>query len=318
MIPPTKTFYRYRSFSTNTLDSLCHDSLHFANPSTFNEPLDCKPTLECDSSLEQLRELHAQLFERRVLAQKRVSLTKAGFHGGPKTDLLMAKRAKSEVARELAEISYHATNPEHGDDPVKNEEWILTQEIRRELLNYYERGVCCFSTTSTSPLLWSHYGDEHHGICIGYGTDRDPKPNLEKVTYGGDRTIRTSTLVKALLHEEEQAKNELDRGVLLRKARGWSYEREWRLIGSQGMQESPLLLKEVIFGLRCPTSVKHAVVQALAGRHRPVRFYEISEVPNRFSLRREKLYADDLERFLPHVAESVLEIFGLGFEDESA
>lgn len=317
MIPPTKTFYRYRSFSTNTLDSLCHDSLHFANPSTFNDPLDCKPTLECDSSLEQLRELHAKLFERRVLADKRSSLIKAGFHG-PKTELLIAKRAKSEVVRKLADIRYHATNPEHGDDPLKNEEWILTQEIRRELLTYYERGVCCFSTTSTSPLLWSHYGDQHQGICIGYGTDRNPRPNLEKVIYGGGRTIRTSTLVKALLQEEEEAKNELDRGVLLRKALGWSYEREWRLIGSRGLQESPLLLKEVTFGLRCPASVKHTVVQALVGRHKPVRFYEISEVPNRFSLRREKVYADDLARYLPHVAESGVEIFGLGFEDESS
>lgn len=317
MIPPTKTFYRYRSFSTNTLDSLCHDSLHFANPSTFNDPLDCKPTLECDSSLEQLRELHAKLFERRVLVDKRLSLIKAGFHG-PKTELLIEKRVKSEVVRELANIRYNATNPEHGDDPVKNEEWILTQEIRRELLTYYERGVCCFSTTSTSPLLWSHYGDQHQGICIGYGTDRNPRPNLEKVIYGGGRTIRTSTLVKALLQEEEEAKNELDRGVLLRKALGWSYEREWRLIGSQGLQESPLLLKEVTFGLRCPASVKHTVVQALAGRHKPVRFYEISEVPNRFSLRRENVCVDDLARYLPHVAESGVEIFGLGFEDESS
>jgi hypothetical protein len=221
MIPPTKTVYRYRSFSTKTLDSLCHDTLYFAHPGTFNDPLDCKPTLECDSNLEQLRKLHERLFERRVLAEKRSSLLKAGFRG-PKTDQQIAKRARAEVARELADIVYNATNPEHGDDPGKNEEWILTQEIHRELLKNYERGVCCFSTTSTSPLLWSHYGDQHQGICIGYSTERNPRPNLERVIYGGNRNIKTSKLVKALLDEEPEAKIELDRSVLLRKARGWS------------------------------------------------------------------------------------------------
>jgi hypothetical protein len=307
MIPPTKTFHRYVRFNTNTLDSLCEDTLHFAQPGSFNDPLDCKPTLECDSDLEQLREVLALLFERRVIEEKRVLARKADFRD-PSSDLQVAKRAKTEAARELADIAYHATNPEHGHDPLENEKWILTWAIRRELLKHYERGVCCFSTTPTSPLLWSHYGDQHHGICIGYSTDRNPKPNLEKVEYGGDRRIKTSTLIKAFIHAEPEAVDELDRAVLLRKAPGWRYEREWRLIGSQGVQNSPLLLKEVTFGLRCSPSVKHAVVQSLASRSKPVRFYEIHEVPDRFGLRRRKWGSADFAPPLPHVAESVTEM----------
>jgi hypothetical protein len=92
--------------------------------------------------------------------------------------------------------------------------------------------------------------------------------------------------------------------------RNQSFKREWRLIGDQGLQESPLLLKEAIFGLRCAPSVKHAVVRALAGREKPVQFYEIHEVRSRYRLHRELLEVDELTTGLPHTAASGVEIFG--------
>lgn len=112
------------------------------------------------------------------------------------------------------------------------------------------------------------------------------------------------------------AKEELDRDVLLRKARGWGYEKEWRLIGAQGDQDSPLLLKEVTFGLRCPMSVAHAVAKALAGRISPVRYYQMYEVNGRFLLRRSEVNLDELDAYMPKTAQSGLEIFGDTEEQE--
>lgn len=303
------TFYRYRTFSTATLDSLCHDTLHFAHPGTFNDPLDCNPTLECDSELEALRELLAFLVQRRVLAEVLASLKQAHLRGENAT-AHAHKRAQAEAARELANIAYHATNPDYDVEEHEAEAWLLEQEIGRELHRHYETGVCCFSTTYANPLLWSHYGDQHKGLCIGYGLEREPKPQPQKLIYGGNRVIKTSTLIQAFIHKDSQANTLLDRDVLLRKARGWGYEREWRLIGEQGIQDSPLLLKEVTFGLRCATSVMHAVVQALSGRERTVRFYEMYEVRGRYILRRRPLDLAELARSLPRTAASGTEIFG--------
>ncbi len=269
-----KTFYRYRAFGTSTLDSLCHDVLYFAHPGTFNDPLDCKPTVECDSNVEQLRRLLAMLVRQRVSAEVMNSLRMARLRG-EKASEHAVKHARSEAAKELADIAYHATNPDYLISVEEAEAWLLSQEIEKELHRHYERGVCCFSTTFSSPLLWSHYGDQHRGLCIGYSTDRLPVPKLHKVVYGGSRAIKSSTLDRALINKEQTAKDELDRDVLLRKARGWGYEREWRLIGNQGLQDSPLLLQEVTFGLRCPSSVMYAVVRSLSGREKPARFFEI-------------------------------------------
>jgi hypothetical protein len=84
--------------------------------------------------------------------------------------------------------------------------------------------------------MWSHYGDQHHGVCIGYSVPSDVGEDLHKVKYGGKRLVDASQVV-AMLD--------------LRKAASWRYEQEWRLIGLRGLQDSPLELEEVIFGMRC-------------------------------------------------------------------
>ena len=303
------TYYRYRCFSTNTLDSLCHDRLYFAHPGTFNDPLDCDPTIECDSSLDELRHLLSILIRRRVKSEVLASLKQARIKGDGATKHA-EKRALSEAQRELADIAYNATNPEYTVSESEAESWLLVSQIDRELRRHYERGVCCFSTTYASPLLWSHYGDWHRGLCIGYGLDRRPKPQLRRVNYGGSRSVRTSVLTRALVHDDSKAKEELDRDVLLRKAFGWGYEKEWHLIGDQGDQDSPLLLKEVTFGLRCPSSVVHAVTKALAGRNTPLRYYEMYVVNGRFELRRREVDLQELGVYMPKTAQSGIEMFG--------
>ena len=309
MTKTPKTFYRYRTFSTTTLDTLCNDTVYFSNPGSFNDPLDCNPTLECDSPIEDLRNLLAFLVEGRVKGAALRNLKRAFVKGNGAT-----RHAKSQASNaansKLADIAYHATNPDYGIDVLEAEAWLLVQEIECELHQHYERGVCCFSSSYKNPLLWSHYGDQHKGICVGYGVERDPAPELNKVVYGGDRAIQTSTLMAAFLEKDVEAKNDLDRAVFLRKARGWDYEREWRLIGNQGVQDSPLLLKEVVFGLRCTNAIKHTVVTVLSGRDNDVKFFEIHSVRGSYALRRGRLDRGELSAFLPKTAMSGVEIFG--------
>lgn len=37
--------YKYKSFSVDSLDLLVSDKLYFANPNSFNDPLDCNPSV---------------------------------------------------------------------------------------------------------------------------------------------------------------------------------------------------------------------------------------------------------------------------------
>lgn len=304
-----KTFYKYRAFNTTTLDALCHDTVFYANPGSFNDPLDCNPTIECDSPIEDLRKLLTFQIRHRVKAEilsnlklARVKDQSASEHARRKSCLL--------AKQELEYIAYNATDPYYEAGVAEAESRLLVQEIERELDRYYQRGVCALSTTYSSPLLWSHYGDQHKGLCVGYGVNREPVPKLNKVVYGGSRSIKTSTLIRAFIEGDVHAQSDLDRDVLLRKAKGWNYEREWRLIGTQGVQDSPLLLKEVTFGIRCSSSIMHSVINALSGRENKMRFFEMYVVHGSYILRRRSLDIDELGAHLPKTACSGMELFG--------
>jgi hypothetical protein len=62
----------------------------------------------------------------------------------------------------------------------------------------------------------------------------------------------------------------------------------------------------------------HAVVQALSGRDKPVRFFEIYEVRGRYVLRRKPLDVDELAVYLPKTAASGIELFEPNIDTDNA
>jgi len=296
------------------IKSLCHDELYFANPAAFNDPLDCRRTVESDSDKRTLRAILTELIKRRVAAETLGALRNARLKG-KKAEAHPHRSGENAARQELANIAYNATNPDFEVSEEEAECSLLTSEIQRELLKQYERGVCCFSAAVDNPLLWSHYGDQHRGVCIGYGLARVPKPILHKVVYGGSRTVKTSLVARALLENDPEARNLLDRDVLLRKAPSWRYEREWRLLGNRGAQDSCLELVDVTFGLRCPEALKHTLISALEPRAATVKFFEMYELNGSFKLKRAEVETDELRTYFPKTAKSGLEIFGPASSD---
>lgn len=301
------TVYRYRTFSSSTIDLLCNNELFFANPGDFNDPFDCAPFVEVDSDLPRLQAILKELVATRVRGETLAALKNAKF--SETMAISHAEQvAKREALQAIEDVRHHASNPEH-DDRTAAELGILRLEIQLELQNRYGKGICCFSEEFNSPLLWSHYGDQHRGLCIGYFVERRPRPELKQVSYGGDRTITTSSLEAALLQKNANAIALLDAKVLLRKAPDWEYEREWRLISNVGLQESPLKLTEVTFGLRCANAVRHTLMRALDGRPDSVAFYEMRNIRGTFNLERVPVDSEDT-CYLPRTAMSGIEAFG--------
>jgi hypothetical protein len=307
MKQPAKV-YRYQKFNDLSLSALVFDQLYFSDPGSFNDPLDCQPSLVIDSSLAELRIVLKNQLQKRLKAENLSSLKKSKITGSG-ADEHAVKIAQQAAQNKLNEIAYYATNPDYDEGIEEAETSLLRHEIQTELLKQYDRGICCFSSEQDNPLLWSHYADQHRGICAGYSLERNPKPNLLKVEYGGDREVRTSSIAKAVIDNDLVHQEKLDRDILLRKALPWEYENEWRLLGNRGLQDSALSLEDITFGLRCPTSVMHAVISALNGRSNLINFYETYLIDGSFSLKIRQL---DIEKilFLPRVAKSGIEIFG--------
>jgi hypothetical protein len=128
-----------------------------------------------------------------------------------------------------------------------------------------ENGVLCFSSDWTDPVLWSHYGARHQGICLGFNVK---DTILHNVTYQTNRMkadVAVSGLTDLVMDK-----------IFSTKFDSWSYEKERRvqvpLVNAR--QEGPLYfipfdveikLMEVIVGPLCSLNVKRvrSVVQKL-------------------------------------------------------
>lgn len=301
---PPNRLYKYRAFSNRVLDMLVADELYYANPSDFNDPLDSRPSLEADLDDDALEGLLKRMVETRTQAEM-TAAAKVIKYRGPRTIEQITRLSRSRAIQLLREVRYDAGNPDYEiENPFR---FLLTQYLEEELLRRYGRGIVSFGTRATCPLMWSHYGDQHRGLCAGYSVPPEAAPHLHKMSYGGSRTVKASDV--AAMDADEIARRRVDEAVLLRKARSWGYEREWRLLGTRGPNDSPLELEEVVFGIRCQMTVKYTIVKALEKRDRQVRFYEMRGVPGTFNLKKSALDTDELGVTFPRRTRSALEDF---------
>jgi hypothetical protein len=289
------------------LELLLADKVYFADPSTFNDPLDTRPRLKADLDNDALERLLVRLAETR-LTSTLVAAAKTMTSRGPTSDAGIATTARLRAQALAQDIDYEAGNPDFGVSHETAKSWLLRHAVEVELLKQYDKGILSLALRYDCPLMWSHYGDQHRGICFGYSVPPGHAPGLHRVHYGGSRHVLASDVV-AMLNGDANARRRVDEGVLLRKAYSWRYEKEWRLIGKQGLSNSPLELEEVVFGLRCPGFVIHAVTRALKGRERAVKLYVMEERPGTFILKRTAVDVEQLAREFPRRALTVWEAF---------
>lgn len=118
-------------------------------------------------------------------------------------------------------------------------------DIRKNIKNLISKfGVISYSETENNILLWSHYSDNHKGMCLVFDIQEDPSLAIFKVEY------------EDLIYPIEFKFDYNLIGILTTKSKAWSYEKEHRQIFKIGEchYDFPNTLKEIIFG--CQTSIK--------------------------------------------------------------
>jgi hypothetical protein len=119
-------------------------------------------------------------------------------------------------------------------------------------------GVCSFSQVNADRLLWSHYADEHRGVCLEYQFRGSyflnsvfPLTTMGNVEYLSEpltewlkkAPIEMIPFTEGLIHKFLKTKNP-----------AWGYEKEARIIrkehGAFNIRDK--FLKQVYFGLQTP------------------------------------------------------------------
>jgi len=129
-------------------------------------------------------------------------------------------------------------------------------------------GLLCFSESWRNPLMWSHYGDRHKGICLGFDVaERILQP---PINYSPKRL--TSAQWNGVNLADPP--NGLREALLTTKFERWKYEKERRVIlPLKGLvQDGQLFFKkfdcdlklaEVIAGPRCCVKWKRPLETAI-------------------------------------------------------
>lgn len=270
-MPPK--LYKYRSFQVNSLRSITEAEIFYARPNTFNDPLDCDPTIEIDIDRLNLERLLYRMLLRRL--------------------------SKEDTFKDINYLRYISS--EYGDYKTDPEvEAYLKQMIVREIKHEIDdelgnEGVVSLSATWKSGLMWSHYADEHRGICIEYDTAEQEHPRLLPVSYNAPRAIKTSDLWKWKVHADASSKDRVIQTYFYSKSSEWRYEREWRDVSAKnGIKELPFRITAIMFGLRCDSAVITSIVKLLS-EHRDIKLWQVLPKENSFKLSRRLVDRDEIE-----------------------
>lgn len=126
-------------------------------------------------------------------------------------------------------------------------------------------GFVCLSEDWQSTVMWSHYGEKHTGICLGFDVPRSEAIEVRYVAEPVDAP-------KASRRASEGSAKQALLDAMRFKDRVWRYEKEWRLPAPLQRSvdgifykrfDDTLHLREVILGARCsmtPADVVDAVV----------------------------------------------------------
>lgn len=102
--------------------------------------------------------------------------------------------------------------------------------------------LCSFSERVDSTLMWAHYANYHKGFCVEYDIKRlPPSDYVSRFMYP---VIYSDRLVDLTAHalrgiEDPEFNNLFPNQIGLRKASDWEYEKEWRLLFSNGILDKP-------------------------------------------------------------------------------
>jgi len=161
--------------------------------------------------------------------------------------------------------------------------------------------ISCFSEEYDNILMWSHYADNHKGICLEYKTvsadgyncllfdDSDieadyPVPML-KVKYVEKPLDRINAIYTKYF--VEQLKD-----FLSTKNKIWEYENEIRCIMPNSKFKNypnaklrKNVLAGVIFGLKTTETEKVEFKELVNDNHENVTFYSMIQIPNEYKLK---------------------------------
>lgn len=264
--PPT-VLYKYRDWSKPyNKKLLTHRELYFASALEFNDPYDFAIPFRYDESSISIE---AARKKARGMLKERGGLT------GDELELAVNERMKTFVItpETIAQMNANA-------DQFKN-----------DLQAKY--GIVSLCENYNDILMWSHYGADHKGFCIGL--DSIGLFSFLEDKFGLGTHLLKMNYCKELPTIDFSSDKFIDRvnKIFLTKFEKWIYENEWRII-SKDIVKEPLVLPDhlfesIYFGCNFDNDELIAQVKYCKEEFPAMKIYHLEKDEKEFKLNRIRL-----------------------------
>ena len=203
-----------------------------------------------------------QFYKFRVINKYFIdSLVKSYLYFAKPSQLNDPFDCRIEVGKIIKKIAIKKTNDE---SLVLKEFSKLEPKLADASAEIEGFGICSFSLDCTSTLMWSHYANDHKGLCVLYCfpesflKDEDNKSRIFGVAkVGYDENPFTnwfSNISTEKLYRTDIMFQEFSSLMLTQKSPSWQYEQEVRIIRSKNgpLKIDSSYIKKIIFGLQTP------------------------------------------------------------------
>jgi len=255
--------YHWQRFDEARLRGLLADNkIYCSDPSTFNDPWDCKP------------HFNTEILEDPVERQNHV-----------RWDVDLCHRYNRNMTAES--IAQMETKLLADRELLAKTIDQLSQQMWPAIAARYR--IYCLGPDVGNLLMWSHYADNHRGICLEFSTRNEVMCCPQPVEY-----LSTFPLIRAYSTDPYE-----NLRPLLVKADVWKYEKEYRLIAQERSASTPhdTLMTDNNF-LQLPQSALVSIIVGCLGPYDAVRrvvaqvhptlpVKKAIRVPNRFELQIE-------------------------------
>ena len=248
--------YKYRSWKNEYHQKiLTQNKLYFSSPEGFNDPFDNSIPIRYDK-LTDKQHLDGYF---KYLTQHRPDLSRA---------------EKRKIARER--VNYINT-------PKGYAEVIESQRRSRN-----SAGIFSLTKYKNNLLMWSHYGNNHRGFCIGFYTkgltskEKWPTPFL-KVKYEKEYPN---------IQYSDPSNERIIRSIVT-KSKDWKYEKEYRSIWINSANTEFSIqdtdIAEVILGCKMDNTYKEEIKAALKKKRIKIPVFQAKMKKQEFGLDFEEI-----------------------------
>lgn len=229
--------FKYCSFA-RAIDILRTERIRLTQPSDFNDPFEIHPEFQLMSK-EDIAELPLALDEEGNAIPGTHQLTPAAL-----------ERIFSAILPQLAKMA-----PDQQQTPGA----MFAIDNNTVGRSYYDAnfGVLSLTETPDNLLMWSHYGDSHKGVVLGFD-ESHPFFQGDEVVSGLSRLNKVEYSQKRPILSISTQNNPK---VFLRKSVDWSYEREWRLI--RPLTEAASMISREGLSPLCLFEIPHGAIKTV-------------------------------------------------------